>query len=175
VPEDVGGLEVTVNDPGRVQVLKARGDVHQHRHDLGLVHRDGGRGQRAIGQGHDQQQGVTGVSRVDDRQEHLAAAIGNALADVDLAAQETVIERSRRALLLDHLDRHGRSVRPFGGINAAEAARRAERLAVPVPPRQAGLAGKGHLIGHCLITPLENCHRELPTADPDRGRHAATP
>src|SRR6185369_14761977 len=102
--------------------------------DLGLVHREGGRCQRAISQGHDEAQGVTGISRVNDWQEHLAAAVVNSLADVDLTAQETVIKRSRRALLLDYLDRHGRSVRPFGGIDAAEAARRAEQLTVPVPP-----------------------------------------
>jgi hypothetical protein len=136
-----------VNDPHRVQVLKARGNVHQYRHDFGLAHRDGGRCQRAIGQGHDQEQSVTGISRVNNWQEHLAAAVGNSLADVDLTAQKTVIKHSRRALLLDHLDRQRRSVGPLGGINAAKAARRAERLIVPVPP--------------CLVSPLRTCFRRI--------------
>ena len=117
-----------------MQVLEARGNVGQHRHDVGLGHRERGILQRALGQGHDQEQGVTGIRRVDDWQEHLAAAFGDPLADLDLAAQKTLIKCSLRALLLDHLDRHGRPVRCLGGIDATEPPGRAERLTAPVPP-----------------------------------------
>ena len=58
--------------------------------------------------------------------------------------------RSVRALLPDHLDRHGPPIGGFGAIDAAEAARLAERLIRPVPPRRTGLSGEGHSLGHRL-------------------------
>jgi hypothetical protein len=39
--QDIGGLEVAVNDTDRVQVLEAFGNIQQHRHGVGLVHRCG--------------------------------------------------------------------------------------------------------------------------------------
>ena len=111
-----------MQDPDRVQVLQPRGDVNQYLHRLGFGQREGDICQRALGPGHDQEQGIACVSRVDHRQEHVAAAFGDALADIALAAQEALVERALRALLADHLDRHRRPVIGFTRINAAEAA-----------------------------------------------------
>ena len=102
-----------MQDPDRVQVLQPRGDVNQYLHRLGFGQREGDICQRALGPGHDQEQGIACVSRVDHRQEHVAAAFGDALADIALAAQEALVERALRALLADHLDRHRRPVIGF--------------------------------------------------------------
>jgi hypothetical protein len=94
VAQDVGGLEVPMNDSDGMQILKARGNVHQHWHDFRLYHRDGSRCQRALRPGHDQEQGIVGIGGVDNGQQHLAAGIDNSLSNVDFTAQKAVVKYS---------------------------------------------------------------------------------
>ena len=110
-----------------MQVLKARGNINQHRHRLGLSQREGLCQRASLSLGHDQEQGIAGIRRVDDWQEHVTSALDDSLADLDLTAQKALIKRPLRALLRDHLDCHAGPVRRFGGVNAAEAPGRAER------------------------------------------------
>ena len=64
VAQDIGWLEVTVEDPGGVKILQPGGDVGHHGDGLRLAHGDCDDCQGITGAGHDEEQGVAVVGCV---------------------------------------------------------------------------------------------------------------